>query len=64
MEMETFMLFHLAQCARPFASVRVSGAAVNVANRITSDVVDGERLKTMEREGGKAIMKALVNTSL
>jgi len=64
MEMETFQLLHLARCCQPSGSIRATAAAVNVANRPTGAVVDGERLKAMERDGGEAIMKALVAATL
>lgn len=64
MEMETFMLFHLAQCSRPRNSVRAAAAAVIVANRATGDVVDADTLRNLEREGGESILRALAGFAL
>lgn len=64
MEMESFMLFHLAQQCRPAGSLRAAAAAVNVANRETGEVVGAEKLQAMERNGGKALLKALVSLEL
>merc|ERR1719382_224675 len=64
MEMETYMLLHLAGCCRPAGSLRAAAAAVNVANRPTGAVVDGDKLHAMERDGGKALLKALAAATL
>lgn len=58
-EMETFQLLHLAACCHPEAPIKAAAAVINVANRHTGAVVDGERLKALERDGGKAILAAL-----
>eukprot|EP00933_Yihiella_yeosuensis_P065888 TRINITY_DN6989_c1_g2_i1.p1 TRINITY_DN6989_c1_g2~~TRINITY_DN6989_c1_g2_i1.p1 ORF type:complete len:319 (+),score=65.28 TRINITY_DN6989_c1_g2_i1:61-1017(+) len=64
MEMETFQLLHLARSCRPKGNMRAAAAVVNVANRTTGDVVGEEALRAAEKNGGKAILKALVKLAL
>lgn len=64
MEMESFMLLHLARNSRPEGHLRAAAAAVNVANRATGEVVDAAHLKATERDGGKAMMSALCAVEL
>eukprot|EP00931_Biecheleriopsis_adriatica_P094407 TRINITY_DN68061_c0_g1_i1.p1 TRINITY_DN68061_c0_g1~~TRINITY_DN68061_c0_g1_i1.p1 ORF type:complete len:329 (-),score=72.80 TRINITY_DN68061_c0_g1_i1:18-953(-) len=64
MEMETYQLLHLARSCLPQGSMRAAAAVVNVANRQTGDVVGEEGLRAAERNGGKALLKALSGLSL
>jgi len=64
MEMETFQLFHLARSCLPKGSMKAAAAVVNVANRPTGDVVDGEALRRAERDGGRALLEALSKMQL
>jgi uridine phosphorylase len=57
MEMETFMLFHLARsCTDPFFA---SAAAIVVANRCNNSTVDSDTLEEVERLGGLAVLDAV-----
>ena len=62
MEMESFHLLHLAACSR--GSVRAAAAAIVVANRADGEVLTPEELHTLERDGGIALVRALVACSL
>ncbi|CAE7388214.1 unnamed protein product [Symbiodinium sp. KB8] len=64
MEMESFQLFHLARSSLPKGSIKAAAAVVNVANRPTGDVVDGEALRCAERDGGRALLQALSKLKL
>jgi uridine phosphorylase len=57
LEMETFMLLHLARCSK--MPIAASAAAIVVANRRSADVIDAASLEMLEMEGGKAILKAI-----
>jgi len=46
MEMESFVLLHLAKCSR--IPVFATAASIVVANRCTADVVPGDLLEDME----------------
>lgn len=57
MEMETFVLFHLAKsCNVP---IYASAAAIVVANRNNNSTVDGNRLERVEELGGKGVLEAV-----
>lgn len=62
MEMETFQLLHLACCAK--SPIVAAAAAIVVANRCDSNVIDGATLDEMEIAGGRAILEALIKTPL
>lgn len=62
MEMETFMLLHLAQCSK--IPVQASACAIVVANRCSSKVIEGSLLELLEENGGLACIQALVATEL
>jgi len=64
LEMETFMLLHLAQVCRPKGSIRAAATAINIANRKTAAVVSAEQLHATELRAGNAIMRALVGLAL
>mmetsp|Transcript_25237 Transcript_25237/g.34725 ORF Transcript_25237/g.34725 Transcript_25237/m.34725 type:complete len:208 (-) Transcript_25237:67-690(-) len=59
LEMETFMLFHLAKCCK--IPILASAAAIVVANRKSSLVVDEDLLKELESKGGLAMLEALIS---
>ena len=62
MEMETFMLFHLAKCCHdPFY---VSAAAIVVANRCNNSTVEADTLEEVERLGGLAILEAVTKREI
>eukprot|EP01034_Spumella_vulgaris_P024797 gene24797-31177_t len=62
LEMETFMLLHLARCSK--VSIKASAAAIVVANRPTGHVIDGTLLEHLESEGGRAILQAITTIAL
>jgi uridine phosphorylase len=62
LEMETFMLFHLAQCCRK--KVYATAATIVMSNRASSVVVDGASVDRAEREGGLALLKAIIEISM
>ena len=59
MEMESFQLLHLAHCSKSTCPIIAAAAAIVVANRCSSDVIDGESLDKMEFEGGRALLEAI-----
>lgn len=64
MEMETFMLFHLAACCKPKEPIYASAAAIVVANRMSTKVAEGDLLDRMEIEGGKSILRAITRMEI
>ena len=62
MEMETFQLLHLAHCSN--SPIIAAAAAIVVANRCSSEVIDGPSLDRMELDGGRAILEALIQMPL
>lgn len=62
MEMETFILLHLAKCSK--IQIKASAAAIVVANRISGNVIDGNLLDLLEEKGGKAILIAITSVEL
>jgi len=64
MEMECFQLLHLAHCAKAPHSIRASSAAIVVADRHSGTVIGEDALDRLEREGGRAVLNALVAMSL
>jgi uridine phosphorylase len=58
MEMESFMLLHLAKCSKK--PVHATAAAIVVANRRSADVVDGETLDHCEAAGATALLNAII----
>lgn len=62
MEMETFMLMHLAKCCNdPFY---VSAAAIVVANRCNNSTVEADTLEEVERLGGLAVLEAVTKREI
>ena len=62
LEMESFVLFHLAKvCIKP---IKATAAAIIVANRLDSSVVDDDVLQHVEQVGGHAVLKAITEASL
>jgi len=62
MEMETFHLLDLARCAiQPMAA---AAAVICVANRHTNEIVDTDRMRELETEGGRAVMSAIAAIDL
>jgi uridine phosphorylase len=62
MEMESYMLLHLAHCAKK--PTYATAAAIVVANRKSADVIDNDTIERLEDEGGKAILEALYEYNL
>lgn len=60
LEMETFHLFHLAQCSG--GDVRAAAGVISLANRTTDEFIDTERIPVLERAAGEAALRALVTT--
>ena len=58
MEMETYLLFHLAACSK--IPIHVTAASIVVANRKSSNVIDEPTLLFLEANGGVAALKTLV----
>lgn len=69
-EMETFMLYHLAYCSQlneelilqndSKNAIYASSVLMVFADRQTNGVVSSESIELMEKNGGKAIMDALI----
>ena len=57
MEMETFLLFHLAKSCK--VPIYASAAAIVVANRDNNSTVDSSKLERVEALGGKAVLQAV-----
>lgn len=62
LEMETFMLYHLAHCCN--LKISASAAAIVLANRLSSDIIPEEQLVILETEGGRAALNAIINFQL
>ena len=62
MEMESFTLLHLAKCCK--IPIVATAAAIVVANRIDAAVVDGDTLTLLERDGGRAILEAIIKIKI
>lgn len=62
LEMETFYLLHLAHsCKIP---IRTCAAAIAVANRMSSEVIDDKVLLHVEKEGGLAVLRTVATVQL
>lgn len=57
LEMETFYLFHLAQCSR--VPIYASAACIVLANRVAAQSLDEAGLRNKEEEGGRAVLEAV-----
>ncbi|KAJ2999921.1 hypothetical protein HDV02_001440 [Globomyces sp. JEL0801] len=72
LEMESGMILHLAQCCtHEFKTqenhkgpIRAAACAMVFANRKNNAFIDGDIVEKLELEAGKAVLDALVNTSL
>lgn len=62
LEMETFILLHLAKCCK--VSIKATAAAIVVANRPTGKVIESELLNRLEAEGGRAVLEAITKIEL
>lgn len=62
LEMETFILLHLASCSK--APIRASSAVIVVAHRNSGQVIDEETHHDLELNGGKAVLNALKGYSI
>ncbi|RIA90257.1 nucleoside phosphorylase domain-containing protein [Glomus cerebriforme] len=62
-EMETFMLFHLAKSSKDH-SIKAASAAMVFADRITNEFISPEKIEELQKVGGKAILNALVEIEL
>jgi uridine phosphorylase len=58
LEMETFQLYHLAQCSK--GKVHAAGACIVLANRVTNDFLDADRKHELERLGGQALLDTII----
>jgi uridine phosphorylase len=57
LEMETFHLFHMAQCSR--GKIRAAAATIVLAQRKSGEFLDHSTTRTLERLGGTAALDAL-----
>lgn len=62
MEMETYLLFHLAACSK--IPIHAAAASIVVANRKSSLVIDEPTLLFLEENGGVAALKTLILQAL
>lgn len=62
MEMETYLLFHLAKCSRK--PIKASAACMIVANRLTSEVADERDVDHLEEVGGRGVLEAIIAVDL
>ncbi|KAI9205002.1 nucleoside phosphorylase domain-containing protein [Polychytrium aggregatum] len=64
LEMESFTLLHLAHCSRSApsspATIRASACTMVFMNRMDNSVIPAPRIEVLEREGGLALLEALV----
>ncbi|CAG8608800.1 6077_t:CDS:2 [Ambispora leptoticha] len=73
LEMETFMLFHMAKVSTPLPikksqannkSIRVAAMMMVLSNRKTNEVVESERVAYLEEMSGKALLNVLSKVEL
>jgi hypothetical protein len=57
LEMETFILLHLASCSK--APIHAASAVIVVAHRNSGQVIDEATHHDLEANGGKAVLNAL-----
>jgi uridine phosphorylase len=62
MEMETFILFHLAKCCT--LPIKAAAATIIVANRLDNSVIDEETIVRLEDQGGHAVLKTISEIKL
>jgi hypothetical protein len=62
MEMESYILLHLAQCSK--VPIYATAASIVVANRKSSQVIDEPTLLFMEAQGSMAALKTLILQTL
>lgn len=62
LEMESFVLLHLARCSR--IPVSATAAAIVVSNRLSTHCVDAETLAARERVGARAVLEGLMKYEL
>lgn len=63
LEMETFQLFHLAQCCEN-KRIRVSAACIVLANRVSNEFLSADDKHYLENTAGKAILEAITDLEL
>jgi len=63
LEMESFQLFHLAQCAKK-KDIRVAAAVMVLAQRRSNEFLDNDRKHALEALGGRTCLETLVNFPL
>uniref|UniRef100_A0A7S3K341 Nucleoside phosphorylase domain-containing protein n=1 Tax=Aureoumbra lagunensis TaxID=44058 RepID=A0A7S3K341_9STRA len=63
-EMESFHLLHLANCAKPSAPIAAATTAIVCADRTSGNVILAADLPLLERSAGSAILQALVEFNL
>lgn len=63
LEMETSMLYHLANCARG-QPIRATGCMQAFFNRVTNDAIRPETVQILEPAVGRACLDALVDTKI
>ena len=61
--METFQLLHLALCSNNEHPIYAGAAAIVVADRQTSEVINDTMLDYREIEGGRAVLNTLTTVS-
>jgi uridine phosphorylase len=73
LEMETFMLFHLAKASVPLKdsdtlgkddSIKAASAGMVFTDRKTNEFIDPERIQYLQKVVGKAMLNALVEIKL
>lgn len=63
LEMETFQLLHLAKCSDA-SMVRGAAATIVLAQRRSNEFLDNDHKSRLEREGGLACLRALIELPL
>ena len=63
LEMETFHLFDLARVSKT-KKIKSGAATIILANRITNEFLDNDRIKEIEKLGGEAVLNALIEVPL
>ena len=67
MEMETFQLLHLGLCAtelKTTSDLHAAAAAIILANRETNEFLSSARLREVEMEAGRGVLRSLTEMTL
>ena len=59
LEMETFLLYHLAKVEKNH-HIQAAGCVICFANRFTNDFIDKEKVSELELKAGKAIFDTFI----